>query len=148
MLDQIQFQVKTAVNDGSSKISIQLNPPELGKVDVKLNISADGKTSGITITADNQSTLNLLKQDTQGLTRALNDAGLSTDSGSLNFRSAAASRIRPRAQPAGGKHLPAGATGGRRPHRHRHDQKLRRQSDGGTGYYYLKKETMYEHQRR
>jgi len=85
VLDQVQFQVKTALSDGSSKISIQLNPPELGKVDVKFDVSADGKTTGITVTADNQNTLNLLKQDTQGLTRALNDAGLTTDSGSLNF---------------------------------------------------------------
>ncbi len=77
--------VKTALGDGSSKISIQLSPPDLGKLDVKLTVSADGKTSGIMITASNNDTLNLLKQDTQGLTRALNDTGLNTDNGSLNF---------------------------------------------------------------
>jgi flagellar hook-length control protein FliK len=77
--------VKTALSDGSSKITIQLNPPDLGKVDVRLEIGADGKTSGVTITASNQDTLNLLQRDAQGLTRALNDAGLTTDSGSLNF---------------------------------------------------------------
>ena len=85
VLDQVKFQVKTALADGSSKITIQLNPPELGKVDVKLDISADGKASGVTITATNQGTLDLLQRDVQGLTRALNDAGLTTDSGSLNF---------------------------------------------------------------
>jgi hypothetical protein len=85
LIDQVQFQVKTALNNGDSKITIQLNPPELGKLDVKLEISADGKASGITITATNQSTLDLLQRDTQGLTRALNDAGLTTDSSNLNF---------------------------------------------------------------
>jgi len=85
VLNQVAVQIKTAVDTGSSKITIQLNPPDLGKLDVKLNISADGKASNITIVASNNDTLNLLKQDTHGLTRALNDAGLTTDSGSLNF---------------------------------------------------------------
>ncbi len=85
VLEQVRFQVKTALGDGSSTITIKLSPPELGTVNVKLDVSADGKASGITITADNKNTLDLLQRDTQGLTRALNDAGLTTDSGSLNF---------------------------------------------------------------
>jgi len=84
ILDQVTVQIKSLQTDGSNKISIQLQPAELGKLEIKLNIGTDGKTN-VTVTADNKSTLDLLRQDSQGLTRALNDAGLSTNSGSLNF---------------------------------------------------------------
>ncbi|MDE3015907.1 MAG: flagellar hook-length control protein FliK [Pseudomonadota bacterium] len=84
LIDQVTFNIKTALADGSSKIHIQLDPVDLGKLDIRLNVGADGKT-GVAITADNKSTLALLQRDAQGLTRALSDAGLSTDSGSLSF---------------------------------------------------------------
>jgi flagellar hook-length control protein FliK len=84
LLDQVSVQVKTAVADGSSKIHIRLDPGDLGKLDIKLTVGADGKTS-VAIIADNKNTLDLLQRDTQGLTRALSDAGLSTDSNNLNF---------------------------------------------------------------
>ena len=84
LLDQVAFQVKTAVTDGSSKINIQLHPADLGKLDIKLSVDADGKTS-VVVTADNRHTLDLLQRDAQGLSRALSDAGLKTDSGSLSF---------------------------------------------------------------
>ena len=84
LLDQVAFQVKTAVTDGSSKINIQLHPADLGKLDIKLSVDADGKTS-VVVTADNRHTLDLLQRDAQGLSRALGDAGLKTDSGSLSF---------------------------------------------------------------
>src|SRR5690606_372720 len=82
--EQISLQVKTAVADGSSKITIQLDPKDLGKLDIKLHVTADGKT-GVVITADNGNTLNLLQRDAQNLLRALHDAGLQADGGSLSF---------------------------------------------------------------
>lgn len=84
VLEQVIFHVKTAMDSGSSKIQIQLNPAELGKLDIRLEVDADGKT-GITVTADNKTTLDLLQRDSRGLERALADAGLKADSGSLNF---------------------------------------------------------------
>jgi flagellar hook-length control protein FliK len=84
LLDQVMFHVKSAVDGGSSKIHIQLHPAELGKLDIKLEVDSEGKT-GITVTADNKNTLDLLQRDSRGLERALADAGLKADSGSLNF---------------------------------------------------------------
>lgn len=84
VLQQVAVQIKTALADGSSKIHIQLQPEELGKLDIRLNVGADGKT-GVVITADNKNTLDTLQRDSSGLQRALSDAGLSTDSGSLSF---------------------------------------------------------------
>lgn len=84
VLDQVVFHVKNAVADGSSKIHIQLSPAELGKLEIKLDVDQDGKAT-VAITADNKSTLDLLQRDQQGLQRALADAGLTADSGSMNF---------------------------------------------------------------
>ncbi|NBX03574.1 MAG: flagellar hook-length control protein FliK [Alphaproteobacteria bacterium] len=84
VLDQVVFNIKKATADGSSKISIQLDPMELGKLEIKLHVGGDGKTA-VVVTADNKNTLDLLQRDAQGLMRALNDAGLQADSGSLSF---------------------------------------------------------------
>lgn len=81
---QVVFHIKTIAASGSSKITIKLNPEELGKLDISLDVDAKGKT-GITITADNKHTLELLQRDAQGLHKALSDAGLKSDSASLNF---------------------------------------------------------------
>lgn len=84
LMDQVMFHIKTMTATGNSRIHIQLNPAELGKLDIKLDVNTEGKTS-ITVTADNKSTLDLLQRDARGLERALADAGLKADSGSLNF---------------------------------------------------------------
>ena len=82
--EQVVFQVRTAVKTGDSKISIQLHPEDLGKVDITMDVGANGKTS-VSITADNKQTLDLLQSDSRGLQKALADAGLKADSGSLSF---------------------------------------------------------------
>lgn len=82
--EQVVFHVKTAVGSGNSKITIQLNPEELGKLDITLDVDSKGKT-GVTITADNKQALDLLQKDSSGLQKALNEAGLKTDAGSLSF---------------------------------------------------------------
>jgi len=82
--EQVVFQVKTTLKTGDSKISIQLHPEDLGKVDIAMEVGANGKTS-VHITADNKQTLDLLQSDSKGLQKALADAGLKADSGSLSF---------------------------------------------------------------
>jgi flagellar hook-length control protein FliK len=84
VLDQVAFQIKTALKDGSSQITIQLDPVELGKLDIKLQVASDGRTQ-VVVTADNKDTLTMLQKDSAGLERALSDAGLKADSGSLSF---------------------------------------------------------------
>jgi flagellar hook-length control protein FliK len=82
--EQVILQIARGVKDGSSQLSIQLKPAELGRVDVKLNISSDGKVQG-TVVASNPATLHLLLKDVRGLERALQEAGLRADPGSLQF---------------------------------------------------------------
>jgi flagellar hook-length control protein FliK len=84
VVEQVAFQVKTALGSGNSKITIQLHPEDLGKLDITLDVDSKGKT-GVTITTDNKHTLDLLQRDSQGLQKALADAGLKADTGSLSF---------------------------------------------------------------
>ncbi|MEI8394389.1 MAG: flagellar hook-length control protein FliK [Rhodospirillaceae bacterium] len=82
--DQVSVQLQRGVKDGSGSISMQLRPEELGRIDVRLDIGKDGAVNAM-ITADRPLTLDLLQRDSKALERALQDAGLQTSAGSLNF---------------------------------------------------------------
>jgi len=69
---------------GTKQFDIRLDPPELGRVDVRLSIDATGKASAH-LPADQPQTLDLLQKDAPALTRALRDAGLNVSQNGLNF---------------------------------------------------------------
>lgn len=83
-VDQVALRLRRGAKMGESEMSLQLHPADLGSINVKLSFSAEGKVQG-TVTADQQSTLDLLLKDARSLERALQDAGLRTDPGSLQF---------------------------------------------------------------
>ena len=82
--EQIAVQVRSAQVAGKEQINIKLHPAELGRIEVKLESGSDG-TIRASISAERADTLDLLQRDARGLERALQDAGVKTDSGSLNF---------------------------------------------------------------
>jgi flagellar hook-length control protein FliK len=84
VIDQIKVVINRAAKAGLDKVTIQLKPHELGRVDVQLEMSEDHKVR-VTVTADNKDTLALLQNDSRMLERALNDAGLRTDANNLHF---------------------------------------------------------------
>jgi flagellar hook-length control protein FliK len=84
VVDQISVNIGKAAKGGIERIQIQLKPENLGRVEVRLEVSHDGRVTAA-VTADNRDTLELLKSDARGLERALQDAGLKADSGSLSF---------------------------------------------------------------
>jgi flagellar hook-length control protein FliK len=69
---------------GAKQFDIRLDPPELGRVEVRLSIDATGKASAH-LSADQPQTLTLLQKDAPALTRALRDAGLNVAQNGLNF---------------------------------------------------------------
>ncbi len=81
---QVSLQILANVRHGDNIINIQLEPRELGKVDIVMELKADGKTD-IFIRADNKDTLELLRADSSILEKSLNDAGIKTESGAINF---------------------------------------------------------------
>ena len=82
--NQVFVQLTKAVQNGQNKITIQLRPEELGRVEVKLDIGGDGRVKAM-VMADKPETLDLLQKDSRVLERALQEAGLKTDSNSLSF---------------------------------------------------------------
>jgi len=69
---------------GDSRFEIRLDPPELGRVDVKLKVSDDG-TVRAHLVVERSETLDMFTRDQRSLERTLEQAGLKTDSGSLEF---------------------------------------------------------------
>lgn len=82
--DQVAIHMQRAIKDSVDKISIQLSPTELGRIHVKMSVDED-KNVTATIAVERPATLDLLQRDTKTLERALQEAGLKTDSGSLSF---------------------------------------------------------------
>ncbi|HCF16517.1 MAG TPA: flagellar hook-length control protein FliK, partial [Rhodospirillum rubrum] len=112
VVDQVKVTLGKALDRGIDRISVQLTPKELGRIEVKMEVSKDGQVSA-TIVADRPETLDMLRNDARGLERALQDAGLKADSGSLAFNL----RGDPNAQTANGgeggtgRNTRGGATG-------------------------------------
>lgn len=84
ILDQLNVQISKAAKEGLDKITIQMRPEALGRVEVQLKLGQDGQLSAM-IVADKAETLDALKRDSSQLERSLADAGFKTDQGSLQF---------------------------------------------------------------
>lgn len=83
--DQVKVSIQHAVQQGVDKIQVHLNPPALGRVDVKLTMSPEGHVSHISIVASSQEALDALRQDARDLARALQDAGIKAEAGNMQF---------------------------------------------------------------
>lgn len=69
---------------GKNRFEIRLDPPELGRIDVRLDVDRNGHVTSRLI-AERPETLDLLRRDASGLERALQDAGLKTSDNGLQF---------------------------------------------------------------
>lgn len=78
---------KAAQNADTSKMTLQLDPPDLGRVEVQLEFGRE-RTVKAHLIVEKPETLLMLQRDTASLERALQNAGLDTDSGSLNYEMA------------------------------------------------------------
>lgn len=80
----IALQIARNVQKGLSRFNIQLDPPEMGRIDVRMEVQRDGQVAAHLVVEKPQ-TLDLLQRDARALQQALNDAGLQADSDSLSF---------------------------------------------------------------
>ena len=81
-LSGLAVEIATQARAGNSRFEIRLDPPELGRVDVKMHVDNSG-TVNARLTVDRAETLDLFQRDRQALERALSQAGL--DSGKTNL---------------------------------------------------------------
>jgi flagellar hook-length control protein FliK len=80
----LAVEIATQAHAGNNHFEIRLDPPELGRIDVKLDVDRDGNVS-TRLVVDRSDTLDLLKRDASSLERALQQAGLKTSDQGLDF---------------------------------------------------------------
>jgi flagellar hook-length control protein FliK len=83
-LSGLAMEIAASANSGKTRFEIRLDPAELGRIDVRIDIDRHGQmTSHLTV--ERPETLSMLRQDANQLQRALDNAGLSTGNGGLQF---------------------------------------------------------------
>ncbi|HET7884276.1 MAG TPA: flagellar hook-length control protein FliK, partial [Acetobacteraceae bacterium] len=90
--------------DGATRLTVRLDPPELGHVEVKIERPAEAPAR-VEITVERPETLTLLLRDQPQLQRALDQAGVPAEGRSVTFHVAtqeAAQRSEPATAPAPG----------------------------------------------
>ena len=80
----LAMEIAASAKSGKTRFEIRLDPAELGRIDVRIDIDRHGQmTSHLTV--ERPETLSMLRQDANQLQRALDNAGLSTGNGGLQF---------------------------------------------------------------
>ena len=83
-MGQVAFEMVRQVHQGTSRFTIRLDPPELGRVDVKMHVDGTGAVHA-RLAVERPETLDLFQRDRQSLERALSQAGLDTNKTNLEF---------------------------------------------------------------
>lgn len=76
---------KLASNGETRDIRLQLDPPELGRVEIRMSFAKDAKGVKALLSAEKPETFMMLQRDAHLLERALQEAGLEADASSLSF---------------------------------------------------------------
>jgi len=80
----LNIQLQNNINSGMNSMTFQLQPADLGKLNVKLSFAKDGSVKAH-MTVDKPETLALLQKDSHHLQRALQQSGLDVDENSISF---------------------------------------------------------------
>ena len=80
----IALQIARNPEKGVYRFDIRLDPPEMGRIDIRMEVRRDGHVMAH-MTVEKPETLDLLQRDARALQQALNNAGLDADENSLNF---------------------------------------------------------------
>lgn len=83
-LNGLAVEIATRSLGGVSSFAIRLDPADLGRIDVRLDVDNKGQVTSH-LTVEKPETLAMLRQDAPQLQRALNDAGLKTADNALQF---------------------------------------------------------------
>jgi flagellar hook-length control protein FliK len=102
--------------DGTQSVTVRLQPPELGRVQIRIDQTADG-AARVDITAEKPETLQLLLRDEPRIQQVLDQAGILSGGRSVNFQVGApdvvgATASRPDSMSGGSGDLGQGQSGG------------------------------------
>jgi flagellar hook-length control protein FliK len=110
-MGQVAFEMVRQVHQGTSRFSFRIDPPELGRVDVKLHVDASG-TVNARLTVERSETLDMFQRDRGALEKALTQAGIDSGKTTLEF-SLKQNQQNPFAGLSGGDQRPGGDHSGR-----------------------------------
>ena len=74
-LSGLALEIAASAQSGKSRFEIRLDPAELGRIDVRIDVDRNGQVTSH-LTVERPETLSMLRQDAPQLQRALEDAGL------------------------------------------------------------------------
>jgi len=77
-------EIAASAHSGKTSFDVRLDPADLGRIDVRINVDRNGQVTSH-LTVEKPETLSMLQQDAPQLRQALDDAGLKTGSGGLQF---------------------------------------------------------------
>jgi flagellar hook-length control protein FliK len=80
----LAVEIAGSAQAGKKRFEIRLDPPDLGRIDVRLDVDHDGKVTSHLV-VDRQETLDMLRRDAPQIERSLQDAGLKTADNGLQF---------------------------------------------------------------
>ncbi|MBR1144859.1 flagellar hook-length control protein FliK [Bradyrhizobium sp. AUGA SZCCT0431] len=83
-LSGLAMEIAASAKSGKSRFEIRLDPAELGRIDVRIDVDRNGQVTSH-LTVERPETLSMLRQDANQLQRALDNAGLSTGNSGLQF---------------------------------------------------------------
>jgi len=83
-LSNMAIEIARNFNAGVNRFQIRLDPPELGRIDIRMQID-DGGNLNARLTVERPDTLEFLQRDARALERALAQAGLDNSRTNLEF---------------------------------------------------------------
>ncbi len=84
VMQDVAVHMKQAFDHNLDKVTVQLNPPSLGKIEIELQFAKDGRVNAI-LMADKVETYDLLQRNPQLLKESLAGSGISPDTTDLSF---------------------------------------------------------------
>ena len=80
----LAVEIAARAQGGCNRFEIRLDPPELGRIDVRLDVDGNGQVTS-RLLVERAETLDVLRRDAGELERALQQAGLKTADNGLQF---------------------------------------------------------------
>jgi flagellar hook-length control protein FliK len=80
----LAVEIAASVQSGKTRFEVRLDPADLGRIDVRIDVDRNGQVTSH-LTVEKPETLSMLQQDAPQLQQALNDAGLKSGGGGLQF---------------------------------------------------------------
>jgi flagellar hook-length control protein FliK len=80
----LEIEIASHARAGKNSFEIRLDPPDLGRIDVRLDVDREGKVTS-RVVVDRPETLDILRRDAPQLERSLQQAGLKTADNALQF---------------------------------------------------------------